>query len=156
MPRSLHFQSYNEPISSPRFQLLVGQGDGRLLSFQFKHLEEKLEGPRMMALGDKPIQITPCVVGGSEMMIANGDRSIILFWKDEALKHTPILLKVGSRHSISVSLCLTYLEHYSNIFAEYTIIWAIVSSGIRRENSHWSCAGCRQVAHTNCGYHLPL
>lgn len=96
LPRSLLFHNFGEDTSSKgknhHPHLLVGLGDGTLVSFSFRAKE--LGDQRIISLGDLPVSLSVSPKDERKPLIACGSRASILFWERETLRHSPVPLKV--------------------------------------------------------------
>lgn len=97
LPRSLLFHNFGHDNSSKgedyHPHLLVGLGDGTLVSYSFR--AKALGDERLISLGDIPLSFSVCPGGDRTSLIACGSRTSVLFWGRETLRHTPVTLKVA-------------------------------------------------------------
>ncbi|EGN98024.1 hypothetical protein SERLA73DRAFT_109335 [Serpula lacrymans var. lacrymans S7.3] len=94
LPRSLllfNFTRSDIPKQTEYNQyLIVGLGDGSVVSYEFK--KEELHGQKIFSVGNVPVTLHPCDVEGRRTVFACGSRTSILFWDKERLHHSPLML----------------------------------------------------------------
>jgi DNA damage-binding protein 1 len=73
--------------------LLVGLGDGSIVSFSWKN--KQFKDQKVMSLGHAPVCLTTCQVEGRRSVFAAGSRAMVLSWQKKRLHHSPIMLKVN-------------------------------------------------------------
>ncbi|KAF9463019.1 CPSF A subunit region-domain-containing protein [Collybia nuda] len=71
--------------------LLIGLGDGSLVSFSWK--DKQLKDKKIISLGHAPVSLTPCQVDGKRTVFAAGNRATVLSWEKKRLHNSPIMLK---------------------------------------------------------------
>lgn len=98
LPRFLFFHNFGHDTNSKgenyHPHLLVGLGDGTLVSYPFR--AKTLGDPRVISLGDVPISLSVCPGDDRKSLIACGSRTSVLFWERETLRHSPVTLKVAN------------------------------------------------------------
>ncbi|KAI0051144.1 hypothetical protein FA95DRAFT_1535299 [Auriscalpium vulgare] len=91
LPRSLLFHNFgydgSPKDSDYRPHILIGLGDGTLLSYSFK--EDVLEDKRMFSLGRTPVCLSACFVEGKRTVFASGSRAAVLYWQRGSVVHSP-------------------------------------------------------------------
>ena len=92
LPRSLVMVDLKG--NSDSLFVVVGQGDGIVVAVPFSKVGLHVADKKISSLGDSPVHLSTCVVGGRNTVIANGTRCSMVSWKS-SLEFTPILLKVG-------------------------------------------------------------
>lgn len=73
--------------------LLIGLGDGSLVSFSWK--DKQLKDKKIISLGHAPVSLTPCRIDGKRTVFATGNRATVLSWEKKRLHNSPIMLKVA-------------------------------------------------------------
>jgi DNA damage-binding protein 1 len=97
LPRALLLQQFSRPgnepsCSSDAAHLLVGLGDGNVVSFVFK--DNRLGDSKFTSLGNGPVCMTTCEVDGKPAVFASGSRAAVFFWERNRLQNSPVMLKV--------------------------------------------------------------
>lgn len=98
LPRSLLFHDFGAGLgaksSSYHPHLLIGLGDGNVVSFLFRNNE--LRDQKIFSLGDVPVSLAACEGDGKKVVFACGSRAAILFWEKETLRNSPVIIKVSA------------------------------------------------------------
>ena len=98
LPRSIIFHNFGSTGKSSSDylpHLLVGLGDGSLVSYTFRN--SKLKDRRVFSFGSSPASLVRCDVDGERTILAFGSRAGVLFWNKGRLQHSPVLVKVNAR-----------------------------------------------------------
>ncbi|KAF8630852.1 hypothetical protein AX17_005211 [Amanita inopinata Kibby_2008] len=81
--------SPREPDHHP--YLLVGLGDGSLVTFAWR--DKELKEKKLVSLGHAPITFSPCPVEGKRAILAAGNRATLLSFDKKRLQYSPVSLK---------------------------------------------------------------
>lgn len=115
LPRSFLLHDFYDGSSVSHRYLLVGQGDGTATTFAFEgfyNAKDKkyhcdIKEKKDVSLGESPVVLTACSVGGKSAVLASSNRSALFVWGKDSLHHSPVLLKVS--HVRSRSQCMMSL-----------------------------------------------
>lgn len=90
-----NFGSDTSPKGDAHFPyLLVGLGDGSLVTFVWK--DKELKEKKLVSLGHAPISLSPCIVDGKRTVLAAGNRATLVSFDKKRLQFSPVSLKVSS------------------------------------------------------------
>ena len=99
LPRSLLLHNFgtgrNKKEADFRPHLLVGLGDGSVVSYVFKEKEGSLGDNKVFSLGTAPVSFSACAVDGRRAVFASGSRASVLYWDRQRLHQSPVMVKVG-------------------------------------------------------------
>ena len=100
LPRSLLLHNFGtgrnkkEPDFCPH--LLVGLGDGSVVSYVFKEKERGLGDNKVFSLGTAPVSFSTCIIEGRRAVFASGSRASVLYWDRQRLHQSPVMIKVSN------------------------------------------------------------
>lgn len=99
LPRSLLLHNFgtgrNRKDLDFRPHLLVGLGDGSVVSYVFREKERELVDHKLFSLGTAPVSFSTCVVDGRRTVFASGSRASVLYWDRQRLQQSPVMIKVS-------------------------------------------------------------
>ena len=104
IPRSLLFYDFCRCVDGPEnhVHLLVGLGNGTIVSFAMKHGE--LINQKSVPLGGAPVCMTAYDIEGRPAVFASGGMTSIFFWDKNRLQNSPIVFKVRLHSFFSSNL----------------------------------------------------
>lgn len=91
-PRSVISQNFGTH-DDPRVQLLIGQGDGTLVTLSV--MKKGVLGSRkIMHFGKCPLHLSSCLVHGRPAVFAAGEWSSVIYLDRDTVQHSSVPLKV--------------------------------------------------------------
>ncbi|KLO05927.1 hypothetical protein SCHPADRAFT_917631 [Schizopora paradoxa] len=93
VPRSLLLIDFEEGKAPSRRFLIIGQGDGRVVTIPYDKKPQDDSDRRIIALGDAPVLLSKMYAENRPIVLATGSRSALLSWKKDGILVSPLLLK---------------------------------------------------------------